>query len=134
LEAYRRDIYANPDPNTMIEDSDEKPIRNMTPVSFSQKIDYCLSNKSIPFLYPIKKNLGQEAEVAITSNIRSELKKYDKSMSVMTMNTLASKITGFKYEHRSIGNHSFRVICGPKPKFYEFLNCEITDDDTNDGA
>jgi hypothetical protein len=107
----------------------------MKSVSFSQKIDYCLNNKSIPFLYPIKRNLGLEAEVAITSNICSELKKYDKSMSGVTMHSLASKIPGFKYEYRSIGNQSFRVICGPKSKFYEFLDYEITaadEDDTNE--
>ena len=34
LEAYRRDVYANPDPNTMIEDSYGKPIHSITPVSF----------------------------------------------------------------------------------------------------
>jgi hypothetical protein len=99
---------------------------------FSQKIDYCLNNKSIPFLHLCKRNLGQEFEVAITSNIRSELKKYDKSTSGMTMYALASKIPDFKYEKRSIGDHSFRVICGPKSKFSEFLNCEITSDDANE--
>jgi hypothetical protein len=132
LEAYRRDIYANPDPNTMIEDSYGKPIRSMTPVSFSQKIDYCLNNKSIPFLRLCKRNLSQEAEVAITSNICSELKKYDRSTSGITMNTLASRIPDFKYEKRSIGDHSFRVICGLKSKFSEFLNCEITEDDAKE--
>jgi hypothetical protein len=125
-EAYRRDIYANPDPNTMIEDSYGRPIRSMTPVSFSQKIDYCLNNKSIPFLHLCKKNFGQEIEVAITSNIRSELKKYDKSASsIMTMNSLASKIPGFEYDLRSVGGHRIRAICGPKKKFLEFLNYEV---------
>lgn len=79
--------------------------------------------------------MGQEAEVAITSNIRSKLKKYDKSISEVTMHSLASKIPEFKYETRSIGNHSFRVICGPKSKFSEFLDCEIkitNEDDTNE--
>ena len=123
LEAYRRDYLTSPDPSTT--DSDGR--RTNTEVSFEQKFNYCLDNKSLSFLHRCKKNFGQELEIAITSNIRSELKRYNKSTSVMTMNALATQIPGFGYEKRSIGNRSFRVICGPRSKFIEFLNCEITE-------
>ena len=123
LEGYRRDSFTNPEPSTI--DKDGKRTYEMR-VTFEQKINYCLDNKSIPFLHLCKRNLGQESEVAITSDIRSELKKYGWSSSPgLTMDALAAKIPGFKYDFRSIGNRNFRVICGPKSKFMDFLNCEV---------
>ena len=71
--------------------------------------------------------MGQEIDIAITSNIRSELKRYDKLTSVMTMNALASKIPGFEYDLRNVGGQRVRVICGPKSKFISFLNCEVSE-------
>jgi hypothetical protein len=58
-------------------------------VSFGQKISYCLNNKSVPFLNLCRRSSGFEIEVAITPNIRAELRKNDRSTSVMTMNALA---------------------------------------------
>ena len=120
LDGYRRDSFTNPDPNTI--DSNGKRIPDMQ-VTFEQKVNYCLDNKSVTFLHLYKRNLGQEIEVAITPNIRSELKKYDRATSVMTMSALAAKIPGFKYEKRNIG----RVICGTKSEFFSFLNCEVSE-------
>jgi hypothetical protein len=96
-------------------------------VTFEQKINHCLDNKSVPFLHLCKRNLGQEIEVAITTNIRSELKRYDRSASVMTMNALASKIPGLEYDLRNVDGQRVRVICGPKSKFISFLNCEVSE-------
>jgi hypothetical protein len=94
-------------------------------VSFGQKISYCLNNKSVPFLNLCRRSSGFEIEVAITPNIRAELRKNDRSTSVMTMNALASKIPGFEYELRNVDGRRVRVICGPMFKFLAFLNCEI---------
>jgi hypothetical protein len=82
-------------------------------VSFGQKISYCLNNKSVPFLNLCRRSSGFEIEVAITPNIRAELRKNDRSTSVMTMNALASKIPGFEYELRNVDGRRVRVICGP---------------------
>jgi hypothetical protein len=122
MEAYRREVYTNPDPATL--DNDGKRIKEMS-VSFDQKINYCLENKSVTFLHLVKRNSGHEREIAITSNIRSELQKYDRTKSVMTMNALASKIPGFESDLRNVGGARVRVICGPYSKFREFLNCEV---------
>jgi hypothetical protein len=125
-EAYRRDAFANPDPSTIVE-TENGIVRNIRHVSFIEKIDYCLYNKSIPFLHLCKRNHGQNTDVAITSNIRSEMRKYDKSASGTTMKSLASKMQGFDYELRSLGGQRVRVICGPRSQFYEFLNCEFSE-------
>ena len=121
LEGYRRDSFTNPHPSTV--DDDGKRI--YTEVTFEQKINYCLDNRSISFLHLCKRNSGHEIEIAITSNIRSELKRHDKLASAMTMNALASKIPGFEYDLRNVGGQRVRVICGPKSEFFSFLNCEV---------
>jgi hypothetical protein len=131
-EAYRRDVYTNPDPSTIVE-TDNGIVRNIRHVSFSEKIDYCLYNKSIPFLHLCKRNHGQENEVAVTSNIRSEMRKYDRSASGTSMKSLASKMQGFDYDLRSLGGKRVRVICGPKSEFYDFLNCEFSELEARDG-
>jgi len=123
-EGYRKESLTNPDPSTI--DAQGRRIYGMQ-VTFEQKIKNCLDNKSVPFLHLCKRNLGQEIEVAITSNIRSELKRYDRSKSVMTMNALASKIPGFEYDLRNVDGQRVRVICGPKSKFVSFLNCEVSE-------
>jgi hypothetical protein len=124
LEAYRRESFINPDPSTI--DSNGRRIFDMH-VTFEQKINHSLDNKSVPFLHICKRNFGQETQVAITSNIRSELKRYDKSASAMTMNALASKIPGFEYNLRNVNGQRIRVVCGPKSKFVSFLDCEVTE-------
>ena len=70
LEGYRRDYFTNPDPVTTDSDGRRMPIE----VTFQQKFNYCLDNKSLHFLHPCRRNSGEELEIAITSNIRSELK------------------------------------------------------------
>jgi hypothetical protein len=114
----------NPDPSTI--DSEGRRIHDMQ-VTFEQKINYCLKNNSIPFLHLCKRNMGQDNEIAITSNIRSELKRHDRLASVLTMSALASKIPGFEYDLRNVNGQRVRVICGPKSKFISFLNCEVSD-------
>ena len=71
--------------------------------------------------------MGKEIDIAITSNIRSDLKRHEKLASVMTMNALTSKIPGFEYDLRNVGGQRVRVICGPKSKFISFLNCEVSE-------
>jgi hypothetical protein len=124
LEAYRREAFTNPDPSTI--DSQGKRIYDFH-VSLEQKVNYCLDNNSVTFLHKCKRNMGQGIDIAITSNIRSELKKYDKLMSTMTMNALASKIPGFEYGLRNVDGQRVRVICGAKSSFDLFLKCEVTE-------
>lgn len=123
LDSYRRDSVTNPDPSTI----DENGKRIYTEISFQQKINYCLDNKLVPFLHLCKRNAGRDFEIAITANVRSELKRHDRLASVPTMNALASKIPGFKYELRSIGAQTVRVACGSRMDFFSFLNCELTE-------
>ena len=91
-------------------------------------MDYCLNNKSITFLHKCNRNLGLEDEIAITSNIRSKLKEYNKTAAAATMETLASKIPDFSYRQRWIGKDKVRVICGPISEFREYLDYKITED------
>ena len=121
-DAYRRDVYTNPDRGTT--DSDGNPIEEMG-VSFEQKINYCLDNKSVHFLHRCKRNNGEESEVAITSDIRLDLKKYDRSSGAATMEALAARIPGFKYDLRNVGGQRIRVICGPRSKFLAFVNYDV---------
>jgi hypothetical protein len=123
LDGYRRDSVTNPDPSTI----DTNGKRIYLEMSFQQKINYCLENKSVPFLHLCKRNAGQEFEIAITSNVRSELKRHDRLASAPTMNALASKIPGFKYEPRSIGAQTVRVVCGSRMDFFSFLDCSLTE-------
>ena len=88
------------------------------------KIDDCLEKESVPFLYEHKRNKGEEVEVVITSNIFSELKRYNRSQtnsSNYTLAALASEIPGFKVDQRKINGINKKVVCGPKDKFDEFL-------------
>ena len=121
-DAYRRDVYTNPDPATT--DSNGTRIEEMS-VSFEQKINYCLDNKSVHFLHRCKRNKGEESEVAITSDIRLDLKNYDRSSGAATMEALAARIPGFKYDLRNVGGQRIRVICGPWSKFLGFVNYEV---------
>jgi hypothetical protein len=124
-DAYRRDVYANPDPATT--DSNGDRIKEMH-VSFEQKINYCLDNKSVHFLHKCKRNKGEESEVAITSDIRLDLKKYDRSSGAATMEAIAARVPGFKYDLRNVGGQRIRVICGPRSKFLGFVNYEVEDE------
>lgn len=132
IEAYRRDIYANPDPATLIE-TENGSVRSTKPVTFVQKMDYCLNNRSITFLHKCNRNLGQDDDIAITSNIRSKLKEYNKTATAASMETLASKIPDFSYSQRWIGKDKVRVICGPISKFREYLDYKITEDEARGG-
>jgi hypothetical protein len=93
-------------------------------VDLQMKINDCLRKESVPFLYEHKRNKGGEVEVVITSNILSELKKYNRSQtnnSNYTLAALASQIRGFTVDQRKINGENKRVACGPKTKFDEFL-------------
>jgi hypothetical protein len=125
-EGYRRDIYANPTPDMIIE-TDNGAVRNIKPVTFEQKTDYCLNNRSIPFLHKCNRSLNLETDVAITSNIISELKKHNRSAASTTMKTLAAKIPGFDYSQRWIGSDKIWVICGPISKFKEYVDYKIVE-------
>jgi hypothetical protein len=52
--------------------------RSEIEVDLQMKVNDCLRKESIPFLYEHKRNKGGEVEVVITSNILSELKKYNR--------------------------------------------------------
>ena len=114
LEAYRRDAG-----RTETDDG--------LHIDITAKIMFCLQNHSVPFLHLHKRKLNQENEIAITSDIRSELKRYDRTVGAATMETLASKIPHFGVESRCLDYQTARVICGPVSKFLSFLNPEIMD-------
>jgi hypothetical protein len=130
--AYRVHIHSDPDPSSIIEDSNGNPIYSRNPVSFKQKIDYCIQKELLPFLYEHKRNKGEEAEVVITSNILSELKRHNRSQnnsSNYTLAALASEIPSFKVDQRKINGENKKVACGSKEKFYEFITPNIQEGD-----
>jgi hypothetical protein len=96
-------------------------------VNFRMKIDDCITKGFVSFLYEHKRNKGKEAEVVITANILSELKKYNRSQtnSNYTLVALASEIPGFKVDQRKVNGENKKVACGPRIKFYEFLTPTI---------
>lgn len=121
LETYRRDALTEG--------------RSGIETTFQMKINHCLQNQSVPFLFEHKRNKGEEVEVVITSNIVSELKRYNRSQtnsSNHTLAALASEIPGFKVDQRKIDGKNKKVACGPKEKFYEFLTPNIQDVDDVD--
>jgi hypothetical protein len=117
-EAYRREAIA--ERYTGIE------------VTLLMKTNHCLENESVPFLYEHKRNNGGEVEVVITSNIFSELKRYNRfqvTSSNYTLAALASEIPAFKVDQRKINGVNKKVVCGPRTKFDEFLIPTIEDMD-----
>ncbi|CAN5303793.1 hypothetical protein BH18THE2_BH18THE2_26080 [soil metagenome] len=117
-EAYRRDVMAEG--------------RSGIEVDLQMKINDCLKKESIPFLYEHKRNKGEEVEVVITSNVLSELKRYNRfqtNSSNYTLAALASEIPGFKVDQRKINGANKKVACGPKTKFDEFLTPTIQEMD-----
>ena len=114
LEAYRRDAGFS-------------ETKEGVEIDLTTKIMFCLNNRSIPFLHLHNRKHNQENEVAITSDIHLELKRHDRTAGAATMETLASKIPGFKPDVRKVGGITSRVVCGPVNKFVNFLNPEISD-------
>ena len=124
--------YVSPDPNAVVlRDSNERVIERKL-VSFDQKIDYCLSQGVIPFLFERKGKKNDEAKIIITANILHEIKKYqDRSRNNnginYTLAALASEIPGFKSGQVKINNENNKAVFGPKQDFCRFVNPTIED-------
>jgi hypothetical protein len=97
---------------------------------FKDMLDYCLRNKTVPFIHQCKRYLGMEDDIAITSNIKAEMKRQDRNAPSVTMETIASKIPGFEYDKRWVGKEQIRVVCGPLSKFLEYLDYDIRENET----
>ena len=65
------------------------------------------------FLHRIKRNHDLKEDIAITSNIKSEMKKQDRNLPSVTMETIAAKIPGFSYDSRWINKEKIRVVWWP---------------------
>jgi hypothetical protein len=135
-EAYRMHNYVSPDPEAVaMRDSDDRVIERKL-VTFERKVDYCLEQGFVPFLYKRERKNG-ETEIIITANIFHELKRYDSrnrnsssNSSGYTLAALAAEIPGFEPRQRKINRENNKVVCGPKQRFYEFLNPTIEDTET----
>jgi hypothetical protein len=126
-EAYRMHNYVSPDPKAVaLRDSYDRIIERK-PVTFQRKIDYCLEQGLVPFLYEYKRKWS-EIEIAITANILQELKRHDSrnrnsgNSSGYTLAALAAEIPGFRRDQARINGENNKVACGPKKRFCEFLN------------
>jgi hypothetical protein len=136
-EAYRNHNYVSPDPEAVaMRDSSDKVIERKL-VTFERKVDYCLEQGFVPFLYERKKKeKNDETEIIITANIFHELKRYDtrnrnssgSNSSSYTLAALAAEIPGFEPRQRKINHENNKVVCGPKQRFYEFLSPTIEEE------
>ena len=123
--SYKENLYAIPDSHFTVQDSYGNSIRSTKEPEFKDILDYCLRNKTVQFLHRIKRNHDLEEDIAITSNIKSEMKKQDRNLPSVTMETIAAKIPGFSYDSRWINKEKIRVVCGPISKFREYLDYNI---------
>lgn len=130
MKSYKDNLYAIQDTNFAkwdpVTDTYKRIDKQPT---FKDILDYCLRNKTIQFLHRIKQNLGRGSGIAITSNIRAEMKKQDKNTSSATMETIAAKIPGFEYIQKRIGDDNDRIwtVCGSLSDFEKYLDYEINE-------
>ena len=123
--SYKDNLYAIPDSSFTISDSNGNSIRSTKEPEFIDILNYCLRNKTVQFLHRIKRNHDLEDDIAITSNIKAEMKKQDRNLPSVTMETIAAKIPGFSYDSRWINKEKIRVVYGPISKFREYLDYNI---------
>lgn len=96
--------------------------------SFSNRLNFCLDNKLIPFLNSDngiahndddKQNLTL---IMITSDLIHELK--NKILQISSLNEVVSIIDGFEYGQKRVGGKNVRAAYGTKVQFLNFLGME----------
>jgi hypothetical protein len=129
VKSYKENQSVMPDTKFMTQLENNRWISSGIPPEFKDMLDYCLRNKTVPFIHEIKRKAGLDREVAITSNIKAEMKKYDRNTPSMTLETIAAKIPGLEPKKRVINDTEARVICGSMRKFIDYLDYEVKEVD-----
>jgi hypothetical protein len=91
--------------------------------SFTDRLDFCLQHKLIPFLNLLN-NVDKEQEVVITTDLMHELRQLKVDWSISSLTEVAGIIPDFKYGQKKRGGKNVRAAYGSKEKFIEFLDAE----------
>jgi hypothetical protein len=91
--------------------------------SFTERFDFCLQHKLIPFLNSLN-NVDKEQEVVITTDLMHELGQQKVDWSISSLTEVAGIIPDFKYGQKKRGGKNVRAAYGSKEKFIEFLDAE----------
>jgi hypothetical protein len=98
-------------------------------IKFSTRLDFCLTNKLVPFLHKHTRRDNIE-EIIITYDILAELKRaIDHIEGITTMEDLGKEIPGFEYTSRKIGGKARRVLAGKCQDFVRFLEGDSDEED-----
>lgn len=117
-EAYSRHIrtlYKEQDPGVIID--------------FNSRLNFCITNKLLPYLHAHTKKDGTE-EIVITHDILKELtKRLDHVEGITTLEDLCKEMPGFEYCQRKLGlnNKNTKVLAGKRMDFVMFLEGDIED-------
>jgi hypothetical protein len=109
-----RTLYKEQDPNVVIK--------------FSTRLDFCLTNKLVPYLHKHTRRDDVE-EIIITNDILAELKRsIDHIEGITTMEDLGKEVPGFEYASRKLGGKARRVLSGKREDFVNFLEGDSDED------
>jgi hypothetical protein len=118
-EAYSRHI------RTLYKDQDPGVV-----VDFYTRLNFCLTNKLLPYLHEHTRKDGV-GEIVITHDILKELtKRQDHIEGITTLEDLGKEIPGFQYCQRKLGpeKRNTKTLAGKREDFVKFLEGEIEDD------
>jgi hypothetical protein len=85
-------------------------------MTVSTKLEFCLTNKLIPYL-----NHNERSELIITSDFITDLKR-NKIDSISSLAEVGRMINGFEYGQKKLAGKNVRSANGSKNNFLEFLN------------
>jgi hypothetical protein len=98
-------------------------------IDFLTRLNFCITNKLLPYLHAHKRKDGTE-EIVITHDILRELtKRLDHIEGITTLEDLGKEIPGFEYCQRKLGsnNKNAKVLAGKREDFVKFLEGNIED-------
>lgn len=97
-------------------------------IQFSTRLDFCLTNKLVPYLQKHTRRDDVE-EIIITHDILTELKRtIDHIEGITTMEDLGKELSGFEYTSRKLGGKARRVLAGKRQDFISFLEGDSDED------
>jgi hypothetical protein len=97
-------------------------------IQFSTRLDFCLTNKLVPYLHEHKRRDGAD-EILITHDILAELQRtIDHIEGVTTLEDLGKEMPGFEYTSRKLGGKARRVLAGNRNDFVDLLESDANED------
>jgi hypothetical protein len=119
IDSYRKDPIR-------LTDSDNKEIEQDP--SFERKLERCISKRLIPFLHTKIDGKTDTEQIVITQNVITELQN-KRISDVITMQSLADEIEGFKCKNLKLHGRQMRAIVGSRKDFETFLNCNFAEEE-----